>query len=74
MGYQEEEWVQFSVTIPADLRRRAKLAAVGQDVKLREFVIAAFREKIARSRVALVVKTTHPGKHGKPGEAQPKSA
>ncbi len=50
MGLGKRKSVQLATRIPAELRRRAKLAAIASDLTLQDYVIAAIEEKLARER------------------------
>ncbi len=44
-----EEWTQLATRIPKTLHRDLKLHCVNADVLLRDFVVAALREKLAKT-------------------------
>jgi hypothetical protein len=45
----EEPWTQLATRIPKSLRQRLKLHCVEADVSVQDFVIAAMREKLAKT-------------------------
>ena len=46
---QDEPWSQLATRIPKPLHRELKLHCVEADVLVRDFVVAALREKLTKS-------------------------
>jgi predicted HicB family RNase H-like nuclease len=52
MARAEEAWTQLATRIPKELHRRLKLRCVTTDTSVMDFVVAALKEKLARTRGA----------------------
>ncbi len=52
MPGEDRPLVQLATRISADLRRRAKLAAIANDMTLQDFVVEALEEHLAAARAA----------------------
>ena len=50
MAETDEPQAQLATRIPKDLHRRLKLYCVQRDTMLRDFVVAALREKLTKTR------------------------
>jgi len=48
-GKDDAVWVQLATRIPKELHRRLKLHCVHMDTSVMEFVVAAVREKLAKT-------------------------
>ena len=46
---EDEHWVQLATRIPKELRRRLKLHCVESETSVMDFVVAALREKLAKT-------------------------
>ena len=46
----EEPWTQLATRIPKDLHRKLKLHCVESDTSVMDFVVAAVREKLTKTR------------------------
>ena len=46
----EEAWTQLATRIPKEVHRRLKLHCVESDTSVMDFVVAALREKLTKTR------------------------
>ena len=46
---EDEYWVQLATRIPKELRQRLKLRCVESETSIQDFVVAALREKVAKT-------------------------